>query len=122
MFFLIPVSPGLENDNEQLREHYFFKIVNRMEKHIGQNITDSIIFKKNYAHSDFVNDYNSFRGNAYGLANTLLQTAVFKPSIKSKKVKNLYYTGQLTVPGPGVPSCLISGEVTAKQLLKDFKH
>lgn len=121
LFFLIPVAPGLENDNEQLREHYFSKIVSRMEKHTGQTITDSIIYKKTYAQSDFVNDYNSFKGNAYGLANTLRQTAVLKPSIKSKKVKNLYYTGQLTAPGPGVPSCIISGEVAAKQLLKDFK-
>lgn len=121
LFFLIPVAPGLENDSEELREHYFSNIVTRMEKQIGEKITDSIIYKKTYANSDFVNDYNSFKGNAYGLANTLLQTAVLKPSIKSKKVKNLYYTGQLTVPGPGVPPCLISGEVAAKQLLKDFK-
>ncbi|WP_018616272.1 phytoene desaturase family protein [Segetibacter koreensis] len=121
LFFLVPVAPGLENDNDELREHYFSIIVNRLENKIGENITGSIIYKRNYAHSDFVNDYNSFKGNAYGLANTLLQTAVLKPSIKSRKVKNLYYTGQLTVPGPGVPSCLISGEVAAKQLLKDFK-
>ncbi len=121
LFFLIPIAAGLENDNEQLCEHYFKKIVGRMEKQIGENITDSIIYKKTYANSDFINDYNSYKGNAYGLANTLLQTAVLKPSIKSKKVKNLYFTGHLTVPGPGVPPCLISGEVVAKQLLKDFK-
>ncbi len=122
LFFLIPVAPGLENDNEQLREHYFSKIVKRMEKQTGQNITDSIIYKKTYANSDFVKDYNSFKGNAYGLANTLSQTAVLKPSVKSKKVKNLYYTGQLTVPGPGVPPSLISGELAAKQVLKDYKN
>ena len=122
LFFLIPVAPGLDNDNEELREHYFKKIVHRMEKHIGENIMDNIIYKKTYAHSDFVNDYNSYKGNAYGLANTLIQTAILKPSIKSKKVKNLYYTGQLTVPGPGVPPSLISGEVAAKQVLKDFKR
>ncbi len=122
LFFLVPVAPGLENDNESLREHYFTKIVSRFEKHIKQSITGSIIYKKTYAHSDFVNDYNSFKGNAYGLANTLLQTAILKPSLKSKKVKNLYYTGQLTVPGPGVPPSLISGEVVAKQVLKDFKN
>lgn len=121
LFFLIPVAPGLEDDNEQLREHYFKKIVSRMEKHIGQDITNSIIYKKTYAHKDFTNDYNSFKGNAYGLANTLIQTAFLKPTIKSKKVKNLYYTGQLTVPGPGVPPALIGGEVTAKQVIKDFK-
>jgi len=121
LFFLIPVAPGLQNDDEHLREHYFKKIVGRMERYIGQNITGSIIYKKTYAHRDFINDYNSFKGNAYGLANTLMQTAVLKPSIKSKKVKNLYYTGQLTVPGPGVPPALISGEVTAKQVVKDFE-
>jgi phytoene desaturase len=119
LFFLIPVAPGL-NDTEELREHYFKKIVYRMEKHIGQSITDAIVFKKSYAHADFINDYNSFKGNAYGLANTLLQTAVLKPVIKSKKVKNLFYTGQLTVPGPGVPPSLISGEVVAKQVVKEF--
>ena len=121
LFFLIPVAPGLENDDEQLREHYFSKIVARMEKQIGESIKGNIIYKKTYAHSNFIDDYNSFKGNAYGLANTLGQTAMLKPSIKSKKVKNLYYTGQLTVPGPGVPPGLISGEVVAKQVVKDWK-
>lgn len=92
-----------------------------MEKRTGENITESIIYKKTYAHQDFISDYNSFKGNAYGLANTLMQTAVLKPSVKSKKIKNLYYTGQLTVPGPGVPPSLISGEVVAMQVVKDFK-
>ena len=121
LFFLVPVAPGLDNDDEELREHYFSKIVLRMEKQISQQFKDNIVYKKTYGHSDFVLDYNSFKGNAYGLANTLLQTAILKPSIKSKKVKNLYYTGQLTVPGPGVPPSLISGEVVAKQVLKDWK-
>lgn len=121
LFFLIPVAPGLENDNEQLREHYFKKIVTRFEKRIGQRITENIVYKKTYAHSNFISDYNSFKGNAYGLANTLMQTAILKPAIKSKKVKNLYYTGQLTVPGPGVPPSLISGEVVAKQVVKDYQ-
>ena len=120
LFFLIPVAPGLQNDTEDLREHYFKKIVSRMEKHTGENITDYIVYNKSYAYTDFVNDYNSYKGNAYGLANTLLQTAVLKPSIKSRKVSNLFYTGQLTVPGPGVPPSLISGEVVAKQVLKEF--
>jgi phytoene desaturase len=121
LFFLIPVAPGLGNDDEQLREHYFQKIVSRMERQTGQTIRGNIVYKKTYAHSNFVNDYNSFKGNAYGLANTLRQTAILKPSIKSKKVKNLYYTGQLTVPGPGVPPSLISGEVVAKQVVKDWQ-
>lgn len=118
--FLIPVASGLEGDSEALREKYFQAIVRRMEKHLGETILDSVVFKKSYSVSDFVHDYHSFRGNAYGLANTLRQTAIFKPACRSKKVKNLFYTGQLTVPGPGVPPCLISGEVVAKQVIKTY--
>jgi phytoene desaturase len=118
--FLIPVAAGLENDNEELREKYFSMLIERMEKHTGEKIMDSVVYKKTYAVSDFVNDYNSYRGNAYGLANTLMQTAIFRPRCKSKKIDNLFYTGQLTVPGPGVPPSLISGEVVAKEVLKEF--
>jgi len=120
LFILIPVATGLENDTEELRDKYFEMVVSRMEKHMGQSIKDAVIYKKSFAHSDFVNEYNAFKGNAYGLANTLLQTAVLKPGCRSKKVKNLFYTGQLTVPGPGVPPSLISGEVVAKEVLKAY--
>ena len=121
LFFLIPVAAGLEGDTEELRQKYFDKIVARFEAITGQTIKDSIVYQRSYAVSDFVNDYNAFKGNAYGLANTLMQTAILKPSLKSKRVSNLYYTGQLTVPGPGVPPSLISGEVVCKEILKDFK-
>ena len=121
LFFLIPVAAGLDGDDEALREKYFQKIIQRYEKKIGQNVTDHIIYKKSYATQDFKNDYNAFKGNAYGLANTLMQTSILKPSLKSKKISNLYYTGQLTVPGPGVPPSLISGEVVSKEILKSIK-
>jgi len=120
LFLLIPVAAGLENDNEQLRDHYFDMIIERMEKHLNQSIKESIVYKRSYANTDFINDYHSFKGNAYGLANTLLQTAILKPACKSKKLKNLFYAGQLTVPGPGVPPSLISGEVVATEVLKSF--
>jgi phytoene desaturase len=116
--FLIPIASGLDGDTEELREKYFQLIAKRMEKHTGESILDSVIYKKTFSVSDFVTDYNSFKGNAYGLANTLRQTAIFRPACQSKKVKNLFYTGQLTVPGPGVPPSLISGEVVAKQVIK----
>ncbi len=116
--FLIPVASGLQGDSEELREKYFQMIMKRMEKHIGEPLLDFVVYKKTYSVSDFVHDYNSFRGNAYGLANTLMQTAIFRPACRSKKVKNLFYTGQLTVPGPGVPPSLISGEVVAKEVVK----
>ena len=120
LFFLIPTATGLNGDTEALREKYFDKILKRFEQKIGQSVKQEIIYKKSYSVSNFINDYNSFKGNAYGLANTLTQTAVFKPSMKSKKVKNLFYTGQLTVPGPGVPPSIISGEVVSKEVIKFF--
>ncbi len=122
LFFLIPIASGLTGDTEELRDQYFEKILRRFEERIGENIKENIIYRKSYAVKDFVNDYNAFKGNAYGLANTLMQTAIFKPGLKSKKIKNLFYTGQLTVPGPGVPPSLISGEVVAKEVVKEFKN
>ncbi len=120
LFLLIPVAAGLTNDTEELRDRYFKQIIDRMEKQLGQSIMDAVIYKKSFAHSDFISEYNAFKGNAYGLANTLLQTAVLKPSCRSKKVRNLFFTGQLTVPGPGVPPSLISGEVVAGEVVKAF--
>jgi phytoene desaturase len=118
LVFLIPVASGLKGDTEELREKYFQKIVSRMEAHCGESIMDAVIYKRSYSVRDFRSDYNSFKGNAYGLASTLKQTALFRPSLQSRKLKNLFYAGQLTVPGPGVPPCLISGEVVVKQLIK----
>ena len=120
LFFLIPVASGLEGDTEPLRDQYFDQILARFEIRTGQSVRDAIVYKKSYSVSDFKKDYHSFKGNAYGLANTLMQTAVLKPGLRSKKVSNLFYTGQLTVPGPGVPPSLISGEVVAKEIVKHF--
>ena len=120
LFILIPVAPNLV-DNEQTRKSYFQQVISRMELLINQDIKDHIVFSKSYAHRDFISDYNSFQGNAYGLANTLFQTAFLKPKIKNKKINNLYYTGQLTVPGPGMPPSLISGKIVADQIKIEIK-
>jgi phytoene desaturase len=117
LFILIPVATDL-NDEESTREKYYDIVMERLEYATGQEIKKHVIYKRSYAHSNFISDYNAFKGNAYGLANILKQTAILKPSIKSKKLNNLYYTGQLTVPGPGVPPSLISGRVVAKEILK----
>jgi len=119
MIVLIPVAAGIE-DTEEIRARYFNIVFDRFEKFLGEDIRKYIIFNRSYAHKDFQADYHAFKGNAYGLANTLRQTAILKPSLKSKKLTNLYYTGQLTVPGPGVPPSLISGEVVANEIIKDF--
>lgn len=117
LFILIPVAPGLKDDEAQ-REKYFKMVMQRLEHLLGENISNHIVFKRSYAHQDFITDYHAFRGNAYGLANTLGQTAHLKPAIVSRKIKNLFYTGQLTVPGPGVPPSLISGQVVARELVR----
>ena len=118
-FFLVPLAPGI-NDSEELRELYFDKIINRFEKLTQQSIKENIIFKESFCKNDFVEQYNSYKGNAYGMANTLLQTAFLRPKLKSKKVRNLYFTGQLTVPGPGVPPALISGKLVSDLIDKQF--
>lgn len=119
-FFLIPLAPGIE-DNETLREAYFEKIITRFEQLTQQKIRNNIIFKESFCKNDFEADYNAYKGNAYGMANTLLQTAFLRPKLKSKKVRNLYFTGQLTVPGPGVPPALISGKLAAELIQKSLR-
>ncbi|NBC82591.1 MAG: phytoene desaturase [Bacteroidetes bacterium] len=116
---LIPVAPGL-SDSENITEHYYHYILQKLEYLTGENIKDHVVYKKSYAHSDFITDYNAYKGNAYGLANTLKQTGFMKPKIKNRKVKNLFYAGQLTTPGPGVPPSIISGMVSARELEKQF--
>jgi phytoene desaturase len=119
LFFLIPIAPDLK-DEDEIREKYFAIIVKRLKEITGNDISQHIVYKRSYCINDFKGDYHAFKGNAYGLANTLRQTAILKPSLKNKKLKNFYYTGQLTVPGPGVPPSIISGEVVANQIMKEF--
>lgn len=121
LFFLMPIAVGLE-DTEQMREKYFDIMMQRFEKQVGEEVKSFIDFKKSFCVDDFVQAYNSFKGNAYGLANTLMQTANLKPKIKNKHLDNLFYAGQLTVPGPGVPPSLISGKVSADLLTQYLNH
>ena len=116
-FFLIPIAIDLI-DNKETRDKYFEKIIKKMELYTGQELKDSITYKRSFCVNDFKNEYNSYGGNAYGLANTLFQTAFLRPNIKSKLVQNLYFCGQLTVPGPGVPPAVVSGELVANLINK----
>ncbi len=120
LFLLMPISPGLQ-DEEETRESYYTIMMDRLCKYVGEDIRSNIVYKKSYSVSNFINDYNAYKGNAYGLANTLSQTAILKPKMKSKKVDNLFFAGQLTVPGPGVPPSIISGQIAATELMKSFK-
>jgi phytoene desaturase len=120
VFILIPVAAGLKEDDET-RKRYFELVITRLEELTGQSIREHIVLNRSYASQDFIDDYNAYKGNAYGLANTLMQTANLKPSIVNKKVRNLFYAGQLTVPGPGVPPSLISGQLAARELIKSAR-
>lgn len=117
LFILVPIATALD-DTEAQRNSYFDGIIKRIEAFSGTFFSKDIVYKKSYCINNFVDDYNAYGGNAYGLANTLSQTAVLKPSLRNKKLGNLFYTGQLTVPGPGVPPALISGQVAAQEMIK----
>jgi phytoene desaturase len=119
LFILVPLAPDLD-DTDEMRAHYYDLVMERLEKWTGEAIRPHVVYRRSYAHRDFKQDYNAFKGNAYGLANTLRQTAFLKPKLRSTKISNFYYTGQLTVPGPGVPPCLISGQIVADEIAKNF--
>lgn len=121
IFILIPYAIQLD-ENDNIINDYYDKVIDRLEAYSGEKIRELVIYKKSFSGKNFVSEYNSYRGNAYGLANTLLQTAFLKPKLSNRKVKNLMYTGQLTVPGPGVPPSLISGKIVATEMDKYLKN
>jgi len=117
LFLLMPLAPGIE-DSETKRKEYFDILLNRLEKYCGTEIRNTIVYQKSFCVKDFERRYNAYKGNAYGLANTLMQTAILKPKIRNKQIDNLFYAGQLTVPGPGVPPAIISGQLAATEIKK----
>jgi phytoene desaturase len=119
LFALIPVAAGL-TDSKLIRSKYYNIVIQRIKQLTGEDISGDVVVNMSYAQSDFSNEFNSFKGNAYGLANTLMQTAFLRPRVKSRQVKNLFYAGQLTVPGPGVPPAIISGQIAAGELIKSI--
>ncbi|MDP1802391.1 MAG: phytoene desaturase family protein [Bacteroidota bacterium] len=120
LFVLMPIAIGLQ-DSESIRLEYFNILMKRLEKFTGEDIKSNIVYNRSFCVKDFISDYNSYKGNAYGLANTLKQTANLKPKIKNKEISNFYYAGQLTVPGPGVPPSIVSGQVAANELIKSLR-
>lgn len=118
--FLIPIAPDSE-DTESIRTLYFEKIIQRLERLTNQSIKEHVLFSKSYGVTDFKTDYNAYKGNAYGLANTLMQTHILRPKLRSKTIKNLFFTGQLTVPGPGVPPSIISGKIVSSLIIKHYE-
>ena len=119
LFLLVPLAPGLSDANAA-REFTYDKVMARLEAHTGLPLRERVVYKRSYAMRDFEQDYGAFKGNAYGMANTLKQTGPLKPKLRSEKLAGLYFAGQLTVPGPGMPPSLVSGELSAKVLMSDL--
>lgn len=117
LFFLIPVASGLKDISDDRKQNYFEFMAGKIQKLTGADILNKVEFIRSFSIDDFKNRYHAFKGNAYGLANTLMQTAHLKPSMHHKKIRNLFFAGQLTIPGPGVPPALISGKLAAKQIM-----
>lgn len=119
LFILIPVAAGLKDSTEQ-RERLLSNILRDLENKTRERIINNIVFKQLFSISDFSTRYNAFKGSALGLAHTLRQTAFWRPRHRSKKVKNLYYTGQYTHPGIGVPLVLVSSQIVRRKILKEM--
>ncbi len=114
-FLLIPVAAGLEDTQEQ-RDRYLDHAFTRIEQRTGRELRRHLVFKETMSLNDFKRDYNAYKGNAFGLGQTLLQTAWFRPSNRSRKVSNLYFSGQYTIPGTGTTMSMISGHVVSKRI------
>lgn len=118
LFILVPLGSGMNIDNNQQSE-YVDLVIDKIEKLSGESVRSRIIFRKVFAQNDFAQEYNAYQGTALGLAHTLNQSVMFRPNNKSKKVKNLYYVGQYTNPGVGVPMCLISAQIVTKLINRE---
>ncbi len=118
IFLLMPVAPDLEG-NDEIYDRYLDMMLQRLSDYTGEKLsTKDLLYKRSFAHKEFKDRYHAYKGNAYGLANTLNQTAIFKPKMMNSKISNLVFAGQLTVPGPGVPPSLISGKLAAELSIK----
>jgi phytoene desaturase len=119
LFVLVPIAPGLA-DGPEARADYRDLVLERLATHTGVDVRDRIVVEEDFCVSEFAERYNATQGTALGLAHTLRQTALLRPSNTSKTVDGLYYTGAFTTPGIGVPMCLISGEHTARAVRRDL--
>ncbi|MEC5150047.1 phytoene desaturase family protein [Cryobacterium sp. GrIS_2_6] len=83
------------------------------------DLADRIVVRRTIGPGDFADDLNSWRGGALGPAHTLKQSAFFRGSNASAKIDGLYYAGGTTIPGIGLPMCLISAEILLKRMRSD---
>lgn len=119
MMILIPAAPGIESDPE-IVEHYFEQVMTRITEVVGVDPRQYLLYRYDFAQQDFRERYNAYKGNGFGLANTLLQTAIFRPKITHPLLDNLYFAGQFVLPGTGMPIVIKSGEMAASRVIRDL--
>ena len=115
LFFLVPVAPGMD-DTDDMREAFAGRVLDHFEQMTGQTIRRNMVVRRIFSQQDFIADYNTYKGTAFSLSHTLFQTAVFRPRRRSRRLTNLYFTGQYTHPGVGMPMVFIAAELTAKRV------
>lgn len=115
LFVLLPIAPGLYETKDS-REAYGNFILDYIQKYLGTHFADRIVVRETFSVSDFAARYNAQKGTALGLAHTMLQTSVFRPPNRSRRIGNLYFVGANTTPGIGVPMCLISAHLVHDQI------
>ena len=119
VFILVPCAMGLD-DTDEVRERYFDRVMERMERLTGEKLREHIVFRQTMSIREFTADYHAYRGTAFGLGQTLFQTAYFRPTNRSPKLANLYYASQYTVPGTGTTMSMISGKLAAMRIESEW--
>ncbi|MFF2052196.1 phytoene desaturase family protein [Leifsonia sp. NPDC058194] len=127
LFVLVPVpadvsigSGGLEGGGDRLVERTADAAIAQVAAWAGiPDLADRIVLRRTVGPEDFARDVNAWSGGALGLAHTLRQSAFFRPGNASARVEGLYYAGSSTIPGIGLPMCLISAELVVKRLRGD---
>ena len=120
LVILVPVSSRANGtDTEGVRGRIFDIVLRRLSAHVMFDIRAHVLVAKHLGPADFENSFGAFRGNAFGHANVLSQSLIFKPKMKSL-VPNLYFAGHMAHPGPGVASAMLSGQVAARALHTEY--
>lgn len=127
VFVLVPIPAdvgigrgGLERGGDARVEALADEVIGQISAWAGiPDLAERIVVRRSYGPQDFAEDLNAWRGTSLGPAHILRQSAFFRGSNRSAKVENLLYAGSSTVPGIGIPMCLISAELIVKRLRGD---
>jgi phytoene desaturase len=127
LFVLVPIPAdptlgkgGIDRGGDDAIEALADRVIAQIADWAGiPDLAERIVLRRTVGPGDFAADLNSWKGSALGPAHTLRQSAFFRAGNVSRKVKNLYYAGSSTIPGVGLPMCLISAELVLKRVRGD---